>query len=182
MITRWFFICLVTLKCAATLVVLFVLRETTSSFFDSEEEENRQPRIRWNDVDHGNLVKIIQCWDFDLLIEGKITGNSKDFLRAFSVTLTAHYVFNVTYAPNIASTMIVLQKLILGHNDGMKPLSKVLQLITKFKKLISWLKQHYSSAPNCRSGWNSQFLGRNSKNELNSSPSPLLPLHFKKFW
>ena len=51
--------------------------------------------------------------------------------------LTAHYVFNVTYAPNIASTMMVLQKLILGHNDGMKPLSKVLQLITKFKKLIS---------------------------------------------
>ena len=112
-----------------------MLRETPSSFFDSEEE-NRQPRIRCNDADHGNLVETIQCRDFDVLVEGEIIANSKDFLRAFSVMFAAFCVFNVTYTPNIASTMMLLQKTILGLNKGMKPPSKVLQLITKFKKLI----------------------------------------------
>ena len=55
--------------------------------------------------------------------------NSKDFPRAFSVMLAAHYVFNVTYAPNIAFTMILLQKLILGLKNSMKPPSKVLHII-----------------------------------------------------
>ena len=108
-----------------------MLRETPSSFFNSEEEENRQPRIRCNDVDHGNLVEIIQCRDLDVLEEGEKITNCKDFLRAFSVMLAAHFVFNVTYAPNIASTMMLLQKLILGLNSGMKPPSKVLHLIMK---------------------------------------------------
>ena len=113
-----------------------MLPETPSSFLDSEEEENRQPRSRCNDADHGNLVEIIQCRDFDVLVEGEKIANSKVFLRAFSVMLAAHYVFNVTYAPNIASTMMLLQKLILGLNDGMKPPSKVLHLMTKLERLI----------------------------------------------
>ena len=124
------------MKYAAILAVPFMLRETPSSFFDSEEEENRQPRIRCNDADHGNLVEVTQCRDFDFLVEGEKTANRKDVLRAFSVMLAAQYVFNVTYAPNIASTMMLLQKLILGLNDDMKPPSKVLHLTTKLKKLI----------------------------------------------
>ena len=54
--------------------------------------------------------------------------------------LVEQYVIHVTYAPNIASTMVLLQKLILGLNNGMKPPSKVLNLITKLKKLILGLK------------------------------------------
>ena len=69
-----------------------MLRETPSSFFDSEEEENRQLRTRCNDADHGNLVEIIQYRNFDVLVEGEIIANSKDFLRAFTVMLAAHYV------------------------------------------------------------------------------------------
>ena len=111
-----------------------MLRETPGSFFDSEEEEYRQTRISCNDVDHGILVEIIQCRDFDVLVEGEKITNSKDFLRAFSVMLAAHSVFNVTYAPNIASTMMLLQKLILELNGDMGPPSKVLHLITKLKK------------------------------------------------
>ena len=110
-----------------------MLRETASNFFDSEQEEDRQLRT---DADHGNLVEIIQCRDFDVLVKGKKIDNSKDFLPAFSLMLAAKYMFNVTYGSNIASTTILLQKLILGLNDGMKPPSKGLHLITKFKKII----------------------------------------------
>ena len=67
-------------------------------------------------------------------------ANSKDFSRTFGVMLVEQYVIHVTYAPNIASTMVLLQKLILGLNNGMKPPSKVLNLITKLKKLILGLK------------------------------------------
>ena len=91
-----------------------MLRETASNFFDSRQEENRQPR---NDADHGNLVEIIQCRDFDVLVKGEKIANSKDFLHAFSVVLAAKYMFSVTYAPNIVSTMIFLENLILGLND-----------------------------------------------------------------
>ena len=67
------------MKYAAILAVPFMLQETPSSFLDSEEEENRQPRIRCNNADHGNLVEIIQCRDFDVLVEGEKIANSKRF-------------------------------------------------------------------------------------------------------
>ena len=82
--------------------------------------------------------------------------------------LAAHYAFNVTYAPNIASTMMLLQKLILRLNDDMKPPSKVLRFITKLKKtnLVTYFrivskfrKKHYSSMPNCRGWVKLQILG-----------------------
>ena len=69
-------------------------------------------------------------------MEGEKIANSEDFLRVFSVMLAAYYMFNVTFAPNIGSTMTFPQKLILGLNDGMKPPSKKLHLITKLKILI----------------------------------------------
>lgn len=46
-----------------------------------------------------------------------------------------HYVFNVVYAPAVASTVILVQKLLLGLKVGQKMMNKVLKLITKLKAI-----------------------------------------------
>ena len=65
-------------------------------------------------------------------IEDNCVGVTKDFVRA--LLMSAHYVFNVAYAPEIEGTMIFIQKLILELADSVKPPAKVFSLISKVKK------------------------------------------------
>ena len=57
-----------------------------------------------------------------------------DFIHAFAVMITLHYVFNVTYSNKTEATMVFIQRLFFNINDNQKITPKVLSLICRVKK------------------------------------------------
>ena len=121
-------------KCAALLLIPYLLRESPIVFFD---DNIRQRRIVCGVTAEADSPKIKEpSTKFKIKIEDVTIGYTIDFVKAFVVLLSAYCVFNVAYAERVESSMQLTQKLPLEISDGVKVPAKVLSLITKMKKLL----------------------------------------------
>ena len=101
------------MNCGAILALPFLLREDPAFLFDDREITNVQPRI-WADVldMNKNVIyeKVFQkdaC--FKIYVEKVSTAEVQDFVKAVTILIAAHYVFNVAYSKKLHSTYCFIQ-------------------------------------------------------------------------
>ena len=58
-----------------------------------------------------------------------------DFIHAYMVVFASYYTFNLAYNPKLCATLTFVQKFLLDIGDKVKPITKVLSLISNLKKL-----------------------------------------------
>ena len=90
-------------KCAALLLIPYLLRESPIVFFD---DNIRQTRIVCGVTAEADSLKIIEpSTKFKIKIEDVTIRYTIDFVKAFVVLLSAYCVFNVAYAERVESSM-----------------------------------------------------------------------------
>ena len=86
--------------------------------------------------EHINRYKIdLNVVEFDLNLNVKVLiAEVKDFVKAVTILIAAHYVFNVAYSKKLHSTYCFVQKYLLEIQDNSNRPAKVLNLMSKLKK------------------------------------------------
>ena len=120
------------------LVLLFLLQEDSAFLFDDRETTNLQPRLLVDVLDMNQNViyeKVFQKdAHFKIYIEKFSIAEVQDFVKAVTILIAAHYVFNVTYSKKLHSTHCFIQKYLLEMRGNSNCLIKVLNLMSKLKK------------------------------------------------
>ena len=125
------------MNCGAILALQFLLREDAAFLFDDREITNVQPRILADVLDMNQNVidkKVFQKdARFKIYTEKVLIAEVHDFVKAVTILIAAHYVFNVAYSKKLHSTYCFIQKYLLEIHDNSNCPTKVLNLMSKLK-------------------------------------------------
>ena len=99
--------------------------------FYTSHGENVFPQIKTNVI---GITEIIKCSTYEIVVEGVVVCKAKDMLTAFETVLAMFYIFNLEYPKGLAATLTFFQKQIVGLNDQVAPITKVVNLIARLNK------------------------------------------------
>lgn len=110
------------INCCAILALPFLLQEDPAFLFDDREITNVQP---WSLADildmNVNMIyeKVFQKdAHIEIYIEKVSVAEVQDFVKAVTILIAAHYVFNVAYSKKFRSTYCFIQKYLLQIQDN----------------------------------------------------------------
>ena len=116
-----------------------LLRESFESMiiFDDTGEEIIHPRIKIIPAILGfSICDILEeSTIFEIYVENQKVATTSDFVVAFALLFAQFYIFNMAYPTTLQCTYNFMQKYLLELKDTTSTNNKVINLMSKLKKI-----------------------------------------------
>ena len=89
-----------------------------------------QPQLKCKGDDISNLLDCISASDYDVVVDGIVITSVENLVIAVQTLFEVFYIFNIEYPINLCSFFTFLQKEVIGLQDSIQPLPKLLKLVS----------------------------------------------------